>query len=177
MNLANLIHNVPRETLLLFKEIVIMGGAINIPGNVTPHAEFNVFCDPKAAKIVFASDLPLTLVGLDVSQKAIMTETQIRLLEAKATPLTNFLVQIVRFYANFHKGLNGCYLHDPLTAAVALDSTLVKKKIFRIDVVVDDPVKEGQTIPLKDTKNANISVCLELKAEKFLKFFMNALLK
>jgi purine nucleosidase len=178
MNLANLIQNTPRETLLLFKDIIIMGGAINIPGNVTPYAEFNVFCDPKAAKIVFASGLPLTLVGLDVSQKAIMTETHIRLLEAKSTPLTNFLVQIVRFYSDFHKGLNGCYLHNPLAAAVALDSTLItKKKAFNIDAVVDDPVKEGQTIPLKNAKNANVSVCLELKTEKFLKFFINALLK
>jgi len=177
MNLAILFQSTPKETLSLFKEIIIMGGAINTPGNVTPYAEFNIFCDPQAAKIVFSSGIPMTLVGLDVSHKAIMTESQIQLLKAKSTPLTNFLAQIVRFYANFHKGLNGCYLHDPLAAAVALDSSLVKKKSFRIEVVVDDPVKEGQTIALKDAKNANISVCFELKTEKFLNFFMDTLLK
>jgi len=128
MNLAILIQNVPRETLLLFKEIVIMGGAITVPGNITPYAEFNVFCDPQAAKIVLSSGLPITLVGLDVTHKAIMTESHIRLLEVKGTPLTEFLVEIIRFYSNFHRGLNGCYLHDPLAAAVALDSTLINKK-------------------------------------------------
>jgi purine nucleosidase len=176
-NLALLIQKVPQKIISLFKEIIIMGGAVSVPGNITPYAEFNIHCDPKAAKIVFSNGCPLTLVGLDVTHKAIMTEEHIRLIEAKPTPLTKFLVQIIRFYAKFHTGLNGCYLHDPLAAAVALDNSLVKKKTCGIDILIDDPLKRGQTIVVKDTKSANISVCVELNIEKFLKFFITALLK
>ena len=154
-----------------------MGGAVTVPGNVTPYAEFNIYCDPKAAKIVLSSGCPVTLVGLDVTHKAIMTEEHIRLVEAKRTPLTKFLVQIIRFYSKFHAGLHGCYLHDPLAAAVALDATLVKKKACGIDILIDDPLKQGQMIVVKNTESANISVCFELNIKKFIELFVNTLLK
>ena len=176
-NLALLFQKVPKERLLLFKEIIIMGGAVTVPGNVTPYAEFNIYCDPKAAKIVLSSGCPVTLVGLDVTHKAIMTEEHIRLVEAKRTPLTKFLVQIIRFYSKFHIGLHGCYLHDPLAAAVALDATLVKKKACGIDILIDDPLKQGQMIVVKNTESANISVCFELNIKKFIELFVNTLLK
>jgi purine nucleosidase len=176
-NLALLFQKVPQKIISLFKDIIIMGGAVTVPGNITPYAEFNIYCDPKAAKIVFSNGCPLTLVGLDVTHKAIMTEEHIRLLEAKPTPLTKFLVHIVRFYSEFHKDLHGCYLHDPLAAAVALDASLVKRKTYGLDILMEDPLRRGQTIMIKDSKSTNISVCLELNVKKFLKFFMDALLK
>lgn len=176
-NLALLFQKVPQKIISLFKEIIIMGGAVTVPGNVTPYAEFNIHCDPEAAKLVFSSGFPLTLVGLDVTHKAIMTEDYIRLLEAKTTPLTKFLVQIIRFYSKYHTDLLGCYLHDPLAAAVALDASLVKKKTYGIDIVLEDPLKRGQTIIMKDSKATNISVCVEVNVEKFLKFFTDTLLK
>lgn len=176
-NLALLYQNAPFETLKLIKEIIIMGGAVFVPGNVTPYAEFNVFCDPRAAKIVFNSRLPIiTLVGLDVTQKTILTEEQITEIENLNTPLSSFIAQISKYYVNFHKEINGIYMHDPLAAAIALDSTLIKKKKLFIDVITDESEKFGCTQVINDFQTPNLSVCTEVDSKRFLKFFLNTIL-
>ena len=58
-------------------EVVIMGGAVTVPGNVTPVAEFNIYVDPEAAQVVFASGVPITLIGLDVTERVRLTAEMI----------------------------------------------------------------------------------------------------
>lgn len=175
-NLANLIQNAPTEIINLVKEIIVMGGAVKVLGNVTPYAEFNIFCDPHAAKIVFNCDLPITLVGLDVTHKIILTETHLETLETKGTPATEFIGKIARFYAKFHRSIDGCYLHDPLAAAVAIDPTIVTQKELHIDVVTEDSKKIGKTYEVNATEGSRISVCLDVDAEKFFNLFYTGLL-
>ncbi len=176
-NLAFLIQKAPKTVIKLIKQVIIMGGAINVPGNVTPYAEFNVYCDPHAAEIVFNSDVPTTLVGLDVTQKVTMKTAHIQKLEKRGTELTKFIAKIAQFYSNFHLGVDGCFLHDPLAAAIAIDPTLVNTQDLNIEIITDDPDKAGQIIVVDDENSPKISVALEVNTEKFMNLFMKTLLK
>jgi len=176
-NLAILLQKASKKTLNSIKEIIIMGGAVNVPGNVTPYAEFNIYSDPKAAKLVLTSKLPMILVGLDITHKVILTEAHIQVIEAKRSPLNEFIAKMSRYYLKFHKRIQGGYLHDPLAAAVAIDPSLITTQDFFIDVILDDPLKFGQTYPTKSREAPVISVGVDVNSEKFLNFFMNTLLK
>jgi len=81
-----------RATMRQLARIVMMGGAITVPGNVTPVAEFNISVDPEAAQLVFTSGLPLTLIGLDVTERVRLTTT---MLEQRVRPLGTRLSQFV----------------------------------------------------------------------------------
>src|SRR5258707_314091 len=119
----------------LIKSIVIMGGSLS-GGNITPAAEFHFYVDPEAARIVFDSGVPLTMIGLDVTNKVIIREEQVRALEAAQNPVSQAAGKILR--ANFDRlskdlagGLadgilrgfegadhaTGFAMHDPLTVA------------------------------------------------------------
>lgn len=174
-NLANLLQIAPVNTINQIKKIIVMGGALTVSGNVTPYAEYNIYCDPHAAKVVFNSGLPITLVGLDVTHEAILTEAHIKQLEAEKTPLTDFVVGIARFYSKMYRNIDGCPIHDPLAAAVAVDPTIVKTKLLNLDVIVENSNKFGQVFNLESTKSPSISVCLEVNSEKFLDLFIRTL--
>ena len=94
-------------------DVVIMGGATpKIGGNMSAHAEFNIFVDPEAAAIVFAGGLPITLVPLDLSHQMMMTLARIERFAAIPGPVGKAVAGMLRFY---HKG--DSHLHDPLTIA------------------------------------------------------------
>jgi inosine-uridine nucleoside N-ribohydrolase len=91
-NLAMAIQATPAE-MAKVKEIVVMGGAIQAPGNVTPGAEFNLYTDPDAARLVFTSGLPITLVPLDVTQRVML---RAELIEAVVQHIGSRVTQFVR---------------------------------------------------------------------------------
>jgi len=107
-------HNVDR--------VVVMGGAVECAGNVNQHAEANIWNDPHAAAAVFAADWPVTLVGLDVTERVNCDAADFAAL-AKAAPVVGgFLNRAVQFYFRFHAekhGLDGCHMHDP-TAVIEI---------------------------------------------------------
>ncbi len=102
-------------------KLVIMGGAVYCPGNITEHAEANIYHDAKAADEVFAASLPTVLVGLDVTLKTLYETADFEGLAQKSPDMGGFLRDISRFYLKFYKevgGLEGCGLHDS-TAVIA----------------------------------------------------------
>lgn len=84
------------------RELVVMGGTVKAPGNVTPLAEANFISDPHAADQVLAQDWPLTIIGLDVTLQTIITDSQLSLVHDGAGPMGKFLWNSSRFYANFY---------------------------------------------------------------------------
>lgn len=104
------------------KAVVIMGGALAVPGNVSEYAEANIWNDPHAADAVFAADWPITLVGLDVTTRVRCAPSDFAKL-AKASPdIGGFLNEATQFYFDFHKRQHdqiGCHMHDP-TAVIAI---------------------------------------------------------
>ena len=107
------------------ERIVLMGGAI-AEGNVTPAAEFNIWCDPEAAARVFDSGLDVTMVGLDVTHRALFTQAHAGRLAGR---VGDMVAELLRFYGSFHRrvyGFDGSPIHDAVAVAHVLDPALVE---------------------------------------------------
>lgn len=126
-NLALAVRLAP-EIVQQVQHVVIMGGSVETHGNITPVAEANIYNDPHAAAIVFAAGWPLTMVGLDVTTRVIMTPEYLESLYAAHNPATDFLRSINPFYQRFHEqfyGMGGAiHTHDPTAVVYLLDPGL-----------------------------------------------------
>lgn len=126
--------NVRPEIVSLIRRVVVMGGAFFVPGNVTPHAEFNVFVDPDGAAQVFAAGFSdMTIVGLDVTHRAVLSRELWDGIADNAATSAN-LVQEVLQRTFLERNMTGHYMHDPMAAAVALDPGLVSGGMFAVTV-------------------------------------------
>ncbi|MDI3270637.1 MAG: nucleoside hydrolase, partial [Bacillota bacterium] len=170
----------------LLRRVVVMGGAVTVPGNVTPLAEANIFNDPEAAHRVLTAGFPLTLVGLDVTMKTLLGGGEMDRLARLAAkkPALAFLHQALRFYAEFYRPILGelaCPLHDPLAMAVALDPSLVNRQAMSIYVETAPGQARGAT--LADRRQGRdkaftspaVDVALEVKAADTVQLIFAAL--
>jgi len=163
------------------REILIMGGAFRVYGNTTPVAEFNVFVDPHAAQIVLDCGVPVTLVPLDVTHQVCLMQSEVNAIEVEGR-LARFVRDITREYTEYHieqDGFAGCYLHDPITVALAIDPTLLESVEAYVQVETAGDLTLGQTVadlrPGKSTRT-NARVCTGIDAERFLALFRNRVL-
>lgn len=181
-NLAAALEVEPRLPGLL-KRWVMMGGTFGHTGNTTPTSEWNVHCDPDAAKRVFAAwgraveadpATPRGLVlGLDVTERARLLPANLEAITraAPGTPIARFVEDALRFYFEFHQqydGFYGAFVHDPLVTAVTLDPTLVETVATSVDVETQGELTTGQTIA--DRRNhwgraASIDLAVGVAAE------------
>jgi inosine-uridine nucleoside N-ribohydrolase len=128
--------------------IVMMGGSLS-GGNITPAAEFNVYVDPEAARIVFQSGIPITMVGLDVTRKATLTEEHVNRLEAAKNPVSQAAGVIGRNALNNarKRGYPGePNMHDSLAVAAFLDPTILKFADYYVDVETSGELTAGETL-------------------------------
>lgn len=138
---------------VLLREVIIMGGTVAEPGNVSPVAEANIWNDPHAADRVFTAGWKLAMVGLDVTHRVVVTLEQFRRIADKHQhPATDTLLTAVDFYARFYSGLYrhiastpGCFAHDLLAFIY-----LVRPDLFSVETksvrVAADGLAQGQTI-------------------------------
>jgi purine nucleosidase len=111
----------------LLRSVVIMGGAFEHPGNVTSHAEANVWHDPEAAELVFAADWPVVLVPLDATHPTAVNASWLDRLAAGESETARFAAEILEFYATAYTpvlGARGCVIHDALAAMLAIDPSI-----------------------------------------------------
>ncbi|NEW04771.1 nucleoside hydrolase [Paenibacillus sp. SYP-B3998] len=162
------------------KEVIVMGGVVQGFGNVTPTAEYNMYVDPEAAKIVFQAGFPaLTLVGLDVTRKALLTDEHIQALGD--SPLSRYIKESTADYMQRYyerNGVRACALHDPLAVGVALNKQLVTTHPYFVDVETKSELCDGQTVcdfQNRLLKEANVHVCTDVSADEFLQLFIHAL--
>jgi len=148
--------------------VVAMGGAVDVPGNVTADAEFNIHVDPDAAAAVFSAGLALELVPLDATRQA-MLEQPVLHAALRATP-ARFAERVRRFTARSFgaDGSRGMALHDPLAVGVAADPALTTWERARLEVG-----GEGQTRRVAGAPNVRIAHTVD--APGFLRTFLEAL--
>jgi purine nucleosidase len=176
-NLASAILQQP-ETMKRVKRIVLMGGTAKYPGNCSPAAEYNFWVDPDAAKIVFESGIPITMVGLDVTHRIIFTPNLREVVNQLNSPLSKFVVDITRFYLDFHwrqERTIGCVINDPLAIAILIDPSLVEMQDASVDVETAG-IAAGQSIVdfggHWSGGQCNTKVCMKVNPKRFFELFM-----
>ncbi|MBV9661698.1 MAG: nucleoside hydrolase [Acidimicrobiales bacterium] len=120
------------EVAALVSDVVVMGGTVEHPGNITPYAEANVALDPEAARLVFGAPWRVTQVGLDVTMATWLEEEDLARIERSDTAAGRFAWQVLQHYLDFYSGHSdpghrqrrGCPVHDPCAAVVAVDPSL-----------------------------------------------------
>jgi purine nucleosidase len=152
-------------------KLVIMGGAVsNWFRPSISRAEHNIRCDPEAARIVFESGIPITMVGLDVTMKCVLSEEQVDRIRKRGLATTTLLSHMTEAW-----GGKRVVLHDPLAVAVAFDPTLTKTQPRLVNVVTTGKAR-GFTLAVEsDTPNAE--VCTEVDSDRFISTFMKRILQ
>jgi len=159
------------------ERIVLMGGAI-AEGNVTPAAEFNIWADPEAAARVFASGIDVTMVGLDVTHKALFTSAHIGRLAGRVGEM---VTELLRFYDRFHRevyGFDGSPIHDAVAVAQVMRPDLVETKHLNVEIDVESELCRGRTVVdvwRRSGREPNSHVGVEIDADGFLELLIERL--
>jgi purine nucleosidase len=192
--LTNIAVALMREPELprLLKRLVLMGGAFKEGGNTTPAAEFNIWHDPEAARIVFRSfggedSAPLVAVGLDVTRQTLLLPEHLddlarRCADAAHAPeLLRFLEDATRHYFELVEARDGrryFVMHDPLAIAAAIDPTLIETAGVAVDIETTGALTQGMT--LADWRGVwrrkpNVQVAVSVQAERMIEAFIAAM--
>jgi inosine-uridine nucleoside N-ribohydrolase len=151
--------------------VVAMGGAVDVPGNVTPTAEFNMYVDPEAAHRVLAAGLSLDLVPLDATRQAVLPRAGLKKTLSRAPgPLASRITAFSdrAFRIDHAGGAQGMVLHDPLAVALAIDPTLAQWEAVRLEIG-----PEGETRRASGEPNCRIAKGVD--TTRFLRLFLDRL--
>lgn len=159
--------------------LISMGGALRVPGNTGPVAEFNYFVDPEAARIVLHSGLPVTMVPLDVTEQLVLMRNEVEYrAQRRASRIAKAVLRFTDFYMKYHKkteGFYGGYMHDPLAMAMAIDPSLVSMRKMRIDVETRGVLTRGMTVAISEKNQkqhrGTVNVPTKVDRERFFKLF------
>ena len=170
-NIALLLMTYP-EVKAYIKEIVLMGGSAS-RGNVTPLAEFNIYCDPEAAQIVFNSGLPITMIGLDVARSSSLTHETIN--ELKSINETGkMLHQLFKHYRgdDFEKGIN---VYDAYTLLYLLHPEHFDVQEADVQIETDGKLTKGASVVDFKSQFPNTTVVMSVQANIFKQMFIDTL--
>lgn len=169
-NVALFILKYP-ELLSKISKIVLMGGGIAF-GNVTPVAEFNIFADPEAARIVFNSSVPIVMAPLDLTHQVIATDAEAERLRKMGWKFS-LLADLLMFFKSTYKsvfGIDGAILHDPCTIMYLVHPEIFESKQYYVDVEIKGELTYGQTVVdiwRKTGNPPNAEVLTKVDREKF----------
>jgi len=154
--------------------IVLMGGAI-AEGNVTPAAEFNIWADPEAAARVFQSGLDVTMVGLDVTHRALFTQAHMGRLAGRVGQM---VAELLRFYNTFHTRIynfDGSPIHDALAVAHVINPELLGTLERNVEIDTESDLCRGRTVVdlwRRTEREPNAHVGVEVDADGFLELLV-----
>ncbi|WP_158944189.1 nucleoside hydrolase [Granulicella sp. S190] len=177
------------------KSIVLMGGSLS-GGNVTPAAEFNFYVDPEAASIVFNSEVPITMVGLDVTRKVELTEPYILQLEAATNKPSRAAAGIARAIMASYRGhgeKGGPTLHDPLAVSALIRPDILTFESYRVQIETNGLITAGESVgwkrgpiryaaafenspgatPSDETFTANTQVAVDVRPDAFFRLLVD----
>lgn len=154
------------------ERISIMGGAIGL-GNVTPSAEFNIHSDPEAADEVFRAGIPITLVPLEVTHRALATESVVARIAALDTPVARMSVALMRFFADTYLrvfGFEAPAVHDPCAVAAVIDPVIVPARPMNVAIDTASSLSLGRTacdVYGRTGRKPNADVGIGLDVDRF----------
>lgn len=176
-NIALAVRREPRIAQRV-REVVIMGGALRVPGNVTPGAEFNIHVDPQAAHIVFHAGWPLRLVALDVTMQARLPRFQVDALAQSQSRVGPLIQQMLAHYFDVfgpRYGVTEFHMHDPLCLAAAFQPELLTWQPVYVDVELEGKLTTGQTVAYfnqPDSPSPNMQVAVGVNETAFIEMFL-----
>ena len=147
-NIATAFEKAP-DIIEKVQEIVLMGGAYFEVGNITPAAEFNIYVDPEAAKIVFGAGVPLTVMPLDVTHKALTTQARVDAFRDVGTKPCTMVAEWTNFFERFDKekyGSAGAPLHDPCVIAYLIQPDLFTGRHVNVEIETSAELTLGMTV-------------------------------
>jgi inosine-uridine nucleoside N-ribohydrolase len=162
------------------QRIVLMGGAVH-DSNISPAAEFNIFVDPEAAKVVFGCGAPIVMVGLDVTNKAQLSFADIDEMESWKGKVSRVVAPLLRFFANTNKevfGFPGAPVHDALAVAHLVRPEVITTKRMNVEIETAGELTRGRTVA--DVygitgRKPNVDVALEVNQPLFREMIFSAI--
>lgn len=174
------------------KEVVFMGGNAFCAGNASPAAEANILSDPEAADKVLGANWPVTMVGLDVTHKTILSRETFDEIAKINSPINNHVTKAYLFYLDFFQRVNqmsGTYVHDSSVFAFLLKRSLYKTVKYPIRVETSEGISKGKTWPATvDTNNEEraslqpwrkrpkINICVDVDGDEVVKLIKDVLI-
>lgn len=168
------------------ERISLMGGGAYM-GNWTPAAEYNIWADPEAAKVVFNSGLPIIMAGLDVTHKAYITREENEILRAQGNEISVFAAELIDYFSRYHyevEGFPGCTMHDPTAIAALLYPEMFTSVTCNVDVEVTGELTTGMTVVdtigykekiFGEKADKNTTVLLGVDRPKYVEAFFSAM--
>ncbi len=147
-NIATALQRAP-DIAPRIRQLVMMGGAYFEVGNITPAAEFNIFVDPEAAAVVLAAGIPLTMLPLDVTHKALVTRARNDAFRALGNRTGRHVAEMTDFFERFDKekyGSDGAPLHDPTVIAWLLAPELFSGREINVEIELAGTWTTGMTV-------------------------------
>lgn len=171
------------EIARLYKQVVLMGGAFLVKGNAARWGEANIWHDPEAAQIVFDAGWPVTAVGLDVTDKTLLSQALLDRLRDSGTTAGVHIHRITGYYVDRYSARTGrreCTMHDALALGIAVDPSLVRTAPkVRVDVELTGTHTRGMTVgdfrSWVSPENANVTVVLEAEGQRFIDRWLDVL--
>jgi inosine-uridine nucleoside N-ribohydrolase len=130
------------------RQISLMGGSLTF-GNVTPAAEFNIWCDPDAAHVVFTSGIPIRMIGLNVTRQVLAVRPRREQIRAMGRSTTTHVADMLDFYAHGegqYSGLDGGAMHDPLAVAALIDPDILTFEPMHVAIELTGTHTAGMTL-------------------------------
>ena len=181
-NLARAEARVP-NVLRQARQVVVMGGAVGVPGNITPTAEFNFYADPHAVRQVLASEAELVLVGLDITEQVVLEQDVLQTCEGVCAAFCRAACAPVMALGTELYGLTGMHLHDPVALGAALWPQLFHTQRLWVDVETTGELTAGQVVvdqrPLVGDQHRRgqlVACAVEVERERVLELFAERVL-
>ena len=158
--------------------IYLMGGGIDF-GNWTPAAEFNILVDPEAADVVYRSGIPITMAGLDVTEKALIRPDDFNRIRALGNPVSDVVAAWLDFFYQFHLslGYSGAPVHDAVAVAALLHPEMMEMKDYYVEIELGGDYCRGMTVADKlglSGKKPNVRAIMNIDRDAFADLLVEA---